>query len=189
MTRLYKQGEIRSVSTLRHEGIVVVNMPPFSETRHVFNGRVVEPNSESCMHISECSWNPFYQLETPNFFHTFVSETPEAYIITITMPSYISRYIRVQKGNRVLAVVGKAMARRQWTDAKDDTTNVHEQWKVYWRIFHMPFQCNVRQIKAWYGQDHIKVIVPRRNGIVYRAVNWVEERLWTRRARTINILE
>ncbi|KAJ2598318.1 hypothetical protein GGF39_002701 [Coemansia sp. RSA 1721] len=188
MSKLYKQGETRSVSTLRHEGIVVVNMAPYSETRHVFNGRVVEPNSESCVHIHECSWNPFYQLETPNFFHTYVSDTDEAYTITITMPSYISRYIRIQKGNRVLAVVGKAMAKRQWTDAKTENTNVHEQWKVYWRIFHLPFQCNVGQIKAWYGQDHIKVIVPRRSGIVYRAVNWVEERLWTRRARTIDLV-
>ncbi|KAJ2360423.1 hypothetical protein IW150_007508, partial [Coemansia sp. RSA 2607] len=102
--KLYKQGETKSVSTLRHEGIVVVNMAPYTETRHVFNGHIVDPNSDSCAHIDSSDWNPFAALETPLFFHTFVSESASAYTVTVTLPAYITRYIRVQRHSRVLAV-------------------------------------------------------------------------------------
>ncbi|KAJ2784454.1 hypothetical protein GGI15_002255 [Coemansia interrupta] len=187
MDKLYKQGETKSVSSLRHEGIVVVNMAPYTETRHVLNGHIVDPQSATCQHIDDSDWNPFYQLETPTFFHTFVSESPEAYTLTVTLPSYITRYIRVQRHNRVLAVVGKAMARRQWTDAKEGE-NVHELWRVYWRLFHLPMQCDVRGVRAWYDAEGMRVVVPRRQGSVFRAVNWVEERLWTRRARTVSVI-
>ncbi|KAJ1721232.1 hypothetical protein LPJ53_004216 [Coemansia erecta] len=196
MDKLYKQDETKSVSSLRHEGIVVVNMAPYTETRHVFNGHIVDPQSSGCQHIDDADWNPFYQLETPTFFHTFVSETQDAYTVTVTLPSYITRYIRVQRHNRVLAVVGKAMARRQWTDAKKNKNegveeggeNVHELWRVYWRLFHLPIQCDVRGIRAWYGGEGMRVVVPKRQGRVFRAVNWVEERLWTRRARTVSVI-
>ncbi|KAI9501163.1 hypothetical protein GGI25_000608 [Coemansia spiralis] len=167
----------KSATSLRDKGVVVVRMAPKTEIRHLFNGRVVDPksNDPQCVHIHDCNWNPFAQLETSDFFCTFVEETPESYIIVVQMPSYISRYIRVQKNGRIMAIVGKAMAQRKWKDK--GAVNVHEQWKVYWRLFRVPVQCSVGEIRTCYEKDRMVVVVPRRTKWMYRAADWVERRV------------
>ncbi|KAJ2885005.1 hypothetical protein IWW38_005363 [Coemansia aciculifera] len=164
-----------STTSLRNEGVVVVNLAPQSQVQHIFNGRLVDPSTGECQHLHECSWDPFLSLETPTFFHTFISESATAYTVTVNLPSYISRYIRVQRSDRTLAVVGKAMARRQWSDGR---VNVHELWKVYWRLFRIPVQCDLNALRAWYALDTMKVVIPRRLSILYRTLNWAEVRLW-----------
>ncbi|KAJ2751186.1 hypothetical protein GGH94_002682 [Coemansia aciculifera] len=168
-----------STTSLRNEGVVVVNLAPSSQVQHIFNGRIVDPLSGECAHLHECSWDPFLALETATFFHTFISETSTEYTVTVNLPSYISRYIRVQRSDRTLAVVGKAMAQRRWRDGGGG--NVHELWKVYWRLFKVPVQCDLDGIRAWYGVDTIRVVVPRRVGIVYKLLHWAEERVWAGR--------
>ncbi|KAJ2740171.1 hypothetical protein GGI20_005947 [Coemansia sp. BCRC 34301] len=172
---MYIIGQTRaSTTSLRNEGVVVVNQAPESQVQHIFNGHIEDPNT--CVHLQECTWDPFPALETATFFHTFISESPAAYTVTVNLPSFISRYIRIQRTDRTLAIVGKAMARRQWSDQK--SANVHELWKVYWRLFRIPAQCDLDSVRAWYGTDTVRVVIPRRLSLVYRAINWAEERLW-----------
>ncbi|KAJ1896623.1 hypothetical protein LPJ66_003878 [Kickxella alabastrina] len=187
MRNIYTRGDLKLVSTLRQSGVVVVNMAPQTKTTHIFNGRIVDPSTGECPHILGSNWTPFTELETTHFFHTFISATPEAYTVTVRLPACVSRYIRVQKHNKVLAVVAKAVARRRWTDAREGV-HVHEQWRVYWRVFYLPKQCDAGGISAWYGSDSMRVVVPRRAGMLYRAINWIEERLWMRRSRTVNTI-
>ncbi|KAJ2611523.1 hypothetical protein EV177_003440 [Coemansia sp. RSA 1804] len=126
----------KSATSLRKNGVVIANVPPNTEVRHIFNGLVVNAadiNDPNCRHVDDCNWNPFKALETEKFFYTYIDSTPENYSIIVHMPEYVSRYMRVQKSNRVLAIVGKAMAQRKWADKEQ--VNVHELWKVYWRLF------------------------------------------------------
>lgn len=156
-------------------------MAPYVEIQHIFNGHIVDPGSEDCQHLDDCDWNPFMALETPEFFHTYISSTPDEYVVHVKLPSFISRYIRVQKNNRTLAIVGKAMAKRQWTDDENGSrqkpkVNIHEQWKVYWRLFKIPLQCDLGDIRAWYGLNDMRVTIPRRNTWAYRFLNRIEDR-------------
>ncbi|KAJ2303990.1 hypothetical protein H4S02_003072 [Coemansia sp. RSA 2611] len=171
-------AKTRSAVSLRSEGVVVVEQPPQTEVRHIFNGKVQDSGHA---HIDECNWNPFVQLEHDGFFRTYITQTRGTYTITVQLPEYISRYIRVQQGGRVLAVVAKAVARRQWHDAHEQRTNVHEQWKTYWRLFRVPVQCDLRKVRALYGESAMTILVPRRNGWAYRMANWVEQRVWNGR--------
>ncbi|KAI8321367.1 hypothetical protein GQ54DRAFT_183333 [Martensiomyces pterosporus] len=169
----------RPSASLRDKGTVVVSLPPYSETQHLFNGSIADPNDEGCAEThASCNWDPFRQLETPKFFHTFISETPEVYRITVSLPCYISRYVRVEKSSRVLAIVGKAMARRQWRDIAKRQDNVHEQWKIYWRLFRVPLHADIGEIKAEYDADFMRVFIPRRGTVFYRAVGKLEEWMW-----------
>ncbi|KAJ2557673.1 hypothetical protein GGH95_005121 [Coemansia sp. RSA 1836] len=182
---MYLIGQTKaSTTSLRNEGVVVVNLAPDSQVQHIFNGRIVDPSTGECAHLHECSWDPFPSLETATFFHTFISESATEYTVTVSLPSFISRYIRVQRTDRTLAVVGKAMARRHWSDCSSSNSrgrpsdNEHEQWKVYWRLFRLPVQCDLNGIRAWYGVDAMRVVIPRRSSIMYKALNWAEERMW-----------
>ncbi|KAJ2358522.1 hypothetical protein IWW50_000952 [Coemansia erecta] len=158
-------------------------MAPHTEVRHIYNGKMVTPDSSDA-HIHECNWNPFVQLEAHDLFNTSINSSTGSYTITVRLPEYISRYIRVQQSERVLAVVGKAVARRQWHDAHAQRTNVHEQWKTYWRLFRIPVQCDLRRIRALYGETSMTIVVPKRKGRVYRLGNWIEKRLWNGRRIT-----
>ncbi|KAJ1816733.1 hypothetical protein IWW57_000080 [Coemansia sp. S610] len=168
-----------STTSLRNEGVVVVNLAPSSQVQHIFNGRIVDPLT--CAHLHECTWDPFHALETATFFHTYISETPAEFTVVVNLPSYISRYIRVQRGDRTLAVVGKAMAQRRWRDGK--AGNVHELWKVYWRLFRVPVGCDLDGVRAWYGVDTLRVVVPRKTGWLHRLLGWGEARLWAGQIR------
>ncbi|KAJ2401793.1 hypothetical protein GGI23_001159 [Coemansia sp. RSA 2559] len=166
----------KSATSLRTNGVVVASIPPNTEVRHIYNGTIVDAsdiNDPNCRHIDGCNWNPFKALETDSFFYTYIDSTPDKYTITIHMPAYISRYIRVQKNSRVLAIIGKAMAQRKWNDK--ELTNVHEQWKVYWRLFRIPLQCNIVAITARYEADRIVVAVPRRTAWPYKLAAWAEK--------------
>ncbi|KAJ1901745.1 hypothetical protein LPJ81_003702, partial [Coemansia sp. IMI 209127] len=165
-----------SATSLRTDGVVVASIPPNTEVRHIYNGTIVDVsdiNDPNCRHIDGCNWNPFKALETDSLFYTYIDSTPDKYTITIHMPAYISRYIRVQKNSRVLAIIGKAMAQRKWKDKEH--TNVHEQWKVYWRLFRIPLQCNIVAITARYEADRIIVSVPRRTAWPYKLAAWAEK--------------
>ncbi|KAJ1999806.1 hypothetical protein GGI04_004417 [Coemansia thaxteri] len=168
-----------SPASLRNDGIVVVSLAPSAQIQHIFNGRLVDPASGECAHLHQCDWDPFAALETPAFFRTFIAESPDAYTVTVSLPSFISRYIRVQPNTRTVAIVAKAMARRQWADTSDH--NVHELWKVYWRLFRVPVHCDLKAVRALYGSDELRVVVPRRSSPLFRAINWAEERLWVAR--------
>ncbi|KAJ1665796.1 hypothetical protein IW140_006507 [Coemansia sp. RSA 1813] len=166
----------KSATSLRTNGIVVASIPPNTEVRHIYNGTIVDAtdiNDPYCRHVDDCNWNPFEALETDSFFYTYVDSTSDSYTITVLMPAYISRYIRVQKSNRVLAIIGKGMAQRKWQDK--ERVNVHEMWKVYWRLFRIPFQCNIIEITACYEADRIIVTVPRRTAWPYRLAAWTEK--------------
>ncbi|KAJ2122714.1 hypothetical protein GGH19_000883 [Coemansia sp. RSA 1807] len=168
-----------SAVSLRSEGVVVFRMSPHTEVRHIFDGTVISDTFD--IRIHECNWNPFVQLETRDLFHTTITSSRDAYTITVHLPSYISRYIRVQQTERVLAIVGKAVARRQWHDKREQQMHVHEQWKTYWRLFRVPVQCDLRKVRALYGDTSMTVVVPKRSGWAYRAANWLELRLWSGR--------
>ncbi|KAJ2081168.1 hypothetical protein H4R24_002551 [Coemansia sp. RSA 988] len=159
------------------EPIVIENAAQI-QTRHIFNGIVVEKGEDVEAHIHDCNWNPFDELEEVGIFHTRISVTERAYTIVVELPECMVRYIQVQRESRELAVVGKAMARRQWTDAKSEIDNVHEMWRVYWRRFSIPLQCDPRLIHALYGQHSVTIVVPRRIMWIYRLANWMEVRLW-----------
>ncbi|KAJ1732725.1 hypothetical protein LPJ61_001914 [Coemansia biformis] len=169
----------RSAVSLRNEGVVVVKMAPHTETRHIYNGMVADEHALADIH--ECNWNPFAQLEAGDFFHTYISETNGAYTIVARLPEYISRYIRVQRNERILAVVGKAVARRQWSDTSKQRTNVHELWKVYHRLFKIPIQCDMGRVRVLYGETSLTVVVPRRDSWVYRLAHRAEVHLWNGR--------
>ncbi|KAJ2557371.1 hypothetical protein EV175_001387 [Coemansia sp. RSA 1933] len=168
----------KSATSLRTNGVVVAAIPPNTEVRHIYNGTIVDVsdiNDPYCRHVDDCNWKPFEALETDSFFYTYIDSTAESYTITIHMPACISRYIRVQKDSRVLAIIGKAMAQRKWRDKEQ--TNVHEQWKVYWRLFRIPLQCSIVRITARYKEDRIIVTVPRRTAWPYRLAAWAEKHI------------
>ncbi|KAJ2686199.1 hypothetical protein H4R19_006733 [Coemansia spiralis] len=169
----------RPAASLRNEGVVVVRMAPHIETRHIYNGMVA--NEHALADIHECNWNPFAQLESGDFFHTYISESSSAYIIVARVPDYLSRYIRIQRNDRMLAVVGKAVARRQWTDGSKQRENVHEVWKIYHRLFRIPIQCDMSRVRALYGETSLTVVVPRRESWPFRVARWAEMHAWNGR--------
>ncbi|KAJ2785856.1 hypothetical protein H4R18_000245 [Coemansia javaensis] len=168
-------------ASLRNDGVVVVRMSPHAETRHIYNGMVVA-DERTQRDLHECNWDPFAQLElADDFFHTYISATSAAYMIVVRLPDYIARSIRVQRAERLLAVVGKAVARRQWTDASRPAPNVHEVWRVYHRLFRIPVQCDIARVRALYGESSLTVVVPRRDSWRFRLAHWAESHVWHQR--------
>ncbi|KAJ1954345.1 hypothetical protein GGI12_005807, partial [Dipsacomyces acuminosporus] len=157
-------------------------LQPFSKTQHIFNGSIADPYNGTCAEIhASCNWDPFLELETPTFFHTYITESDTHYTIHVALPCYISRFIRVEKGKRRLAIIGKAMARRQWRDFAKKRDNVHEQWKTYWRLFCVPLHADISRITAEYEEETVRVVIPRRTTLLYRIVNKAEAWMWTSR--------
>ncbi|PIA16167.1 hypothetical protein COEREDRAFT_87141 [Coemansia reversa NRRL 1564] len=167
--------QYQSIADTSDDNVIVIELAAQNQTRHIFNGIVVEKGEDAEAHIQECNWNPFEKLESADFFYTSISVTNSAYRVVAKLPESMVRYIQVQHKRRELAVVGKAMARRQWTDVNSEVyTNIHELWRVHWRNFRIPLQCDPDSIYALYGEDSVTVVVPRRTTWVYRLINWTE---------------